>query len=202
MVQDFSFPCYIYVMKKVFIVHGFEGSPNGGWRPWLMAELEKLDIYACALSMPDPAHPSPDEWVAEIARHVERNRGDEIYLVGHSLGVPAILRYLESMPETLSVSGAVLVSGPCIKTEHEVLAPFFDPPFDLTAIKSRVQKFAIIHGDNDPVVPLDQAQTLSKELRAPLTIVPNGCHLNGSAGWYALPQCLEALMYMTTKAPA
>lgn len=184
-------------MKKVFIVHGFEGSPNGGWRPWLMAELEKLDIYACALSMPDPARPSPDEWVAEIARHVERNRNDEIYLVGHSLGVPAILRYISTMPKADVVSGAVLVSGPCSKTKRDVLAPFFEPPFDFDAIRSRVAKFAIIHGDNDPVVPLDQAQTLSKELRAPLTIVPNGAHLNGSAGWLALPQCLEALQAFT-----
>ncbi len=72
-------------MKKVFIIHGFEGSPNGGWRPWIMAELEKKDIYACALSMPDPENPLCSEWVAEIQRHVQRNKGDEIYLVGHSL---------------------------------------------------------------------------------------------------------------------
>jgi len=44
-------------MKKVFIIHGFEGSPNGGWRPWLMAELEQHDVYACALSMPNPDNP-------------------------------------------------------------------------------------------------------------------------------------------------
>ncbi|MBI4599005.1 alpha/beta hydrolase, partial [Candidatus Uhrbacteria bacterium] len=82
-------------MKKVFIIHGFEGSPNGGWRPWLMAELEKQEIYACALSMPMPENPVCDEWVGEISRHIERNSDDKIYLVGHSLGVPAILRYLE-----------------------------------------------------------------------------------------------------------
>ena len=45
-------------MKKVFIVHGFEGEPNGGWRPWLMGELAKKDIYACALPMPIPSSPN------------------------------------------------------------------------------------------------------------------------------------------------
>jgi hypothetical protein len=34
-------------MKKVFIIHGFQGKPNGGWRPWLEGELALLDIYAC-----------------------------------------------------------------------------------------------------------------------------------------------------------
>ena len=26
-------------MKKVLIVHGLGSKPNGGWRPWLLAEL-------------------------------------------------------------------------------------------------------------------------------------------------------------------
>ena len=73
-------------MKKVFIIHGFEGSPNGGWRPWLMGELEKHDIYACALSMPNPENPVCPEWIAEISRHVDQNNNDEVYLIGHSLG--------------------------------------------------------------------------------------------------------------------
>jgi predicted alpha/beta hydrolase family esterase len=71
-------------MKKVFIIHGFEGHPNGAWRPWLMAELEKRDIYACALSMPSPEKPVCAEWVEEISRNVLRNKNDEICLVGHS----------------------------------------------------------------------------------------------------------------------
>jgi len=74
-------------MKKVFIIHGLGGNPNGGWRPWLMAELEKQEIYACALSMPTSENPICKEWVDEISRHIERNSGDDIYLVGHFLGV-------------------------------------------------------------------------------------------------------------------
>lgn len=72
-------------MKKVFIIHGFEGSPNGGWRPWLMSELEKKDVYACALAMPHSENPLCSEWVQEIERHVIQNKEDDIYLVGHSL---------------------------------------------------------------------------------------------------------------------
>lgn len=61
-------------MKKVFLIHGFQGSPNGGWRPWLMAELKKQDVYACALSMPDPENPVCAEWVLEISRHIEMRK--------------------------------------------------------------------------------------------------------------------------------
>lgn len=184
-------------MKKVFIIHGFGGSPNGGWRPWLMGELEKKDIYACALSMPDPENPICAEWVGEISRHVERSIDDDIYLIGHSLGVPAILRYLESSPVTTKVFGAILVSGPSEKIgENEKLDDFFDGPFDFKTIKSKVQKFVIIHGDNDPNVPLANAETLSQELNGDLIVITNGGHLNGSNGWNTLPQALEALNTM------
>lgn len=182
-------------MKKVFIIHGFQGSPNGGWRPWLMSELEKQDVYACALSMPKPNEPVCSEWVEEISRHVEINKNDDIYLVGHSLGVPAILRYLEKS-EIFSIKGVVLVSGPLEKNNNRKIDTFLETSFDFETIKSKCESFAIIHGDNDPNVPLNNAETLSKGLNGELIIVKNGGHLNGSAGWIMLPQCLEELNKM------
>jgi len=183
-------------MKKVFIVHGFEGSPNGGWRPWLMAELAKLDIYAAALSMPDPQKPVLAEWVREIARHIDRNRRDELYLVGHSLGVPAILRYLESSGPDMKIAGVVLVSGPCEPVDNEKIKDFLAAPFDFAAIRGKVGTRAVIHGDNDTLVPLAHAEKLSRGLEARMTIIKNGGHLNGSSGWLKLPEGLRELSQM------
>lgn len=50
-----------------------------------MAELEKREIYACALPMPTPENPICAEWVHEIERQVIQTQEDDIYLVGHSL---------------------------------------------------------------------------------------------------------------------
>lgn len=178
--------------KKVFIVHGFEGSPNGGWRPWLMTELNKKDVYAGALSMPKPDNPVLEEWVEEISRQVEMCKDDEIYLVGHSLGVTAILRFLEKT-EMNNVLGSVLVSGVSEKIGNLKIDSFLEKDFDFEKIKSKCKSFSIIHGDNDPFVPLNDAKTLSEKLSGELIIVENGGHLNGSAGWLTLSQCLDAL---------
>lgn len=183
-------------MKKVFIIHGFDGSPNGGWRPWLMAELAKIDIYACALSMPAPENPVCAKWIDEISRNIERNKNDEIYLVGHSLGVPAILRYLESEKTKSEIAGAILVSGPSENNGNKKISDFLDGSFDFSEIKLRCKKFFVIHGDNDPLVPLDNAKFLSEQFGCELVTVKNGGHLNGSSGWFSLPQCLEALTKM------
>lgn len=179
-------------MKKVFIIHGFEGIPNGAWRGWLMQELEKQDIYECALPMPTPEAPVQQEWVDEISRIIEMNKNDDLYLVGHSLGATAILRYLETMNR--KITGVILVSGPIVKTMNRKIDNFLETPFDFETIKTKAEKFVVIHGDNDPYVPIaDHGDICSKELDAEYMIVKNGGHLNGSAGYHVLPECLEVL---------
>lgn len=184
-------------MKKVFLVHGFEGEPNGGWRPWLMRELDAQDIYACALPMPTPYTPIVSEWVKELERVIDSPK--ETVLVGHSLGAAAILRYLEVTKD--QILGAVLVSGPIEMVEHnskgkslEKMRNFFDTPFDFEKIKRQCGSFVIIHGDNDTVVPFSHAERLSEALEGKLVTVPNGLHLSGGAGWYELPDAREAVL--------
>lgn len=183
-------------MKKVLIIHGLSGTPNGGWRPWLMAELEKKDIYACALAMPSPDEPAVYEWLDEIERHVTAQ--DDVYLIGHSLGATAILRYLEN-PKSCPISGAILVSGPFHPTANKKVENFLNKPFNFDAIKKKCPLFAIIHGDNDTVVPLEDGKQFADQLECSLMIVKNGQHLNGSAGWVQLPDCLRALQKMIIK---
>jgi len=189
-------------MKKVFIIHGFYGSPNGGWRPWLMSELAKKDIYACALPMPDPDKPKKEEWVKTIAGAVGVPN-EEIFLVGHSLGVPAILRYLETLDKNQKIGGAVLVSGPVSilngenkESKLRKVDNFLDTPFNFDYIKQKSKSFVVIHGDNDEKVPFEHALIISKNLSGILISVPNGGHLNGSVGWHELPQLLESLEKM------
>lgn len=179
-------------MKKVYIIHGFQSNPNGGWRTWLMDELSKFDVYACALPMPNPNNPVPAEWVAEIARVAERDPKDKIYLVGHSLGVPAILKFLEKT-KTKNVKGIVLVSGPVYKTSKKKVQAYLKDSFDFVGIRNKVKKIAVIHGDNDQNVSFEQGEFLAKELKGKLIEIKNGGHLNGSSGWVQLPQCLEVL---------
>ncbi len=186
------------VMKKVFIVHGFQGTPDGGWRPWLVKELTKQNISSEALAMPRADNPVCSEWVDEISKHLKINKNNEIYLVGHSLGTTAILRYLES-GEAECVYGAVLVSGPSESNGNTKIESFLNKGFDFENIKEKCKKFVIIHGDDDPVVSFSNAETLSRELGGELVVVKKGGHLNGSAGWIKLPQCLDALNGMMEK---
>ena len=185
-------------MKKVFMIHGFEGEPNGGWRPWLMWELAKKDVWACALPMPTPDKPEREQWIETIMKAVDIPT-EEVFLVGHSLGVPAILRYLESLNKNQKIGGAVLVSGPAFKIKkngYEKVNEFLNVPFDFEHIKNVCKNFIVIHGDNDMDVPFSNAEYLSKNLSCELIPIPNGKHLAGHDGFYELPILLESLEKM------
>src|SRR5262249_6799203 len=72
-------------------------------------------------------------------------------------------------------------------------ASFLDRPFDWERIRARAGVSRVYHGANDPYVPLDMAQALASELQAPLTIIPNGGHLNALAGFTKFDKLLQDL---------
>lgn len=180
------------------MMHGFNGSPNGGWSPWLMGELANNDIWSCSLAMPTPDAPVKEEWMKTINDAVKEPI-EEIFLVGHSLSATTILRYLESLPKGSKIGGVVLVSGPILKIEkegYENVNRFLEQSFDFEHIKNSCSNFAIVHGDNDKSVPFSEAEYLASKFSCDLISVKNGGHLNGSAGWNKLPQVLESLLKM------
>lgn len=185
-------------MKKVFMIHGFQGRPNSNWFTWLMEELSKESIYACALPMPTPDVPVKSEWVKVINEAVGIPR-EGIFLVGHSLGVPAILRYLESLDKDSKIGGVVLASGltSLIKeVGYENVNKFIETTFDFEHIKNTCKNFVVIHGDNDENVPFSDAEFLADKLSCKLISIPNGGHLNGPDGFYKLPEALGSLLKM------
>lgn len=190
-------------MKKVFIVHAFKGSPNGGWKPWLMGELDKLDVYACALAMPKPDEPQCTEWVVEIQRNIPEINED-VFLVGHSLGCAAILNYLENLKTDKKFGGVFFVAGPTevLETENpnsiaRKFDNFFTHPFDFNKIKNTSKHFVFIHGDDDSKVPIQHAEKASQQLGGELVIVKGGNHLSGWNGYYSLPQLLDKFIEIT-----
>lgn len=183
---------------KVLLIHGLGGEPNGGWRPWLMAELAKHNIYAYALAMPNPDQPILEDWLQELQHQIDLDPQAHYILVGHSLGGATILRYFERQANT-RVKAAILVSSPVKVRPEGVGQGFLDKDFDLGQVKANMPALSIVHGDNDSVVPHLEAEIASQQLGAPIITIPNGQHLNGSAGWTELPQVLhQALQHINT----
>jgi predicted alpha/beta hydrolase family esterase len=173
-----------------------------------MHELALKNIPAYSLLMPNTQNPVAREWVAEIDKQID-NDSEDVILVGHSLGVSAILRYLEKFP-TRRFKGAVFVSGFVEKLEVDnpesvfrKIDDFVDPAIIFHDIRKTAQKFVVIHGEKDTIVPLVYTEQIVQGLGAELVVVKDGDHFSQKTQpiCYELPPVLESILNIINLTP-
>lgn len=180
-------------MKKVIIVHGYTGYPDKNWFPWLRSELEKQGVEVIVPAMPHTEAPQLSEWLPYLQEVVGEPTSD-VYLVGHSLGCIAILKYLETI--NTQVGGAILVSGFAEPIHFMELNNFFVDELNDEKIIENAKQIILINSDNDEHVPLWQGQKMAERFKAKLIILNNAGHINERSGFKALPIVLIEIQKM------
>lgn len=186
-------------MKRVFIVHRWGGSANSDWYPWLKRELQLHNFQVVVPEMPEADTPEIGRWVPALAEAVSEAEGD-VYFVGHSVGCQTIARYLETLPEGKKVGGVVFVAPWFVRLtnlgpEEETIAkPWLETPINWEKVKSRADRFLVIHSDNDPYVPGENIDFLNGKLGAEVIIEHNKGHFDEDSGIKELPSALEAIL--------
>ena len=168
-------------MKRAVILHGTDGVPDESWRPWLWGKLEGegYEVWIPAL----PGNHTPNREVYGDFLFGQSWDFTDNLVIGHSSGAVEVLNLLmdERCPKVkMGVMVGAWAGG--VPNGYDKDTKDFDnlfPPegFDFERIKSKAEKFAFLHGDNDPYCPLEQAKFLAEKLDASLTVVPNGGHL-------------------------
>lgn len=189
-------------MKRLYIIHGWQGYPEEGWFPWLKKEAESKGFKTEVPAMPNTEEPKIEEWVSYLKRLVGKADKDT-YFVGHSIGCQAILRYLESTDKR--VGGIVFVGGwihllPASyeeKEDKEIAKPWLETTINWNKIKNN--KFICIFSDNDPYVPVGDSKIFKEKLEAKIIIEHDMGHFSESDGdkIKKLPIVLESLLELS-----
>ena len=167
-------------MKRAIIVHCWEGYPDYCWYPFVKKELENRGFEVSVPAMPETDLPEMGRWIPRL-QEVAGEPDGELYLIGHSIGCAAIMRYLETLGEKQKVGGVVLVAGFTENVGYKEIQSFFETPLDLEKIKTKVQKgFVAIQSDNDPFVDLKYADILKEKLDAEVFIKHDMKHFSGA----------------------
>ena len=190
-------------MKRVFIIHGWSGSPEGGWLGWLKGALEAEGFKAIAPQMPGADEPKIETWIPFLAELVGAPDGDTFF-VGHSIGCQTIMRYLQTIYPK-KTGGAVFVAGwfnlkglegP---DEEKLASSWMTAPINFEKIKTAAGKFLAILSDTDPYVPIGDAEIFKEKLGAEVIIETGKGHFTSDDGAADLPIALEKLLEMAEK---
>jgi uncharacterized protein len=181
-------------MKTAIILHGTLGSPDGNWFTWLKSELENKGLQLWLPQLPHAEQPSLNEWYKFIQKECPFAINEETLIVGHSSG--AILALIIAQNNTKKVGAIVDVSvfhDNSLRWEPN--NKLFDRQFDWGAIRQGANNLLFIHSDNDPYVPLNQAQFVANNCQAELVMIPGQGHFNleKSEDYRQFPQLLELM---------
>jgi len=180
---------------KVFIFHGSYGSPEENWIPWLKKQLEEQGFTVFAPRFPTPEGQSLEEWNS-VFKEFEKELDEESILVGHSIGPAFILRLLERIEVKVKacffVAGFIgLLGDPKF---DEINKTFVEAQFNWEKIRSNCDSFTVFHSDNDPFVPIENAEEIARGLEIKVELVKNAGHFNTSAGYECFPLLMEKIL--------
>jgi predicted alpha/beta hydrolase family esterase len=179
-------------MKTAVICYGHYGHPGENWFPWLKGKLEELGFNVVVPNFPTPENMSLQTWL-KVFEEFKPLLDEESLLIGHSVGSTFLLTVLEQLQKP--VKAVFLVSGLLRSVRSEEFNPFlvsfWDKQFDWQKIKVNAPHFFVFHADNDPYIPLEQAEELAEKLDTELILVKGAGHFNESTGYKEFPLLLK-----------
>lgn len=182
---------------RIFLIHGWSGSPHKDWLPWATTELSNLGYKVIAPQMPETDTPTIRSWVDYLTHVVGEIKDNDIF-VGHSIGCQTILRYLE---RTVGQADKVILVAPWFTLSNlddekmwQIADPWLKTPVDFAQIRSKANQFTAIFSDNDPWVPYQENVALFRENLNPEIITLSGKgHMTSDEGVIQLPALLTSV---------
>lgn len=182
------------------LLHGFTGSVEANFFPWLKQELTKKSKKVWAENMPDTSDPTIDKQVDFVLKNAEFN--ENTVLLGHSLGSVVALKIVERLKTP--IKKLVLAAGfaePGFLDHKRPFEPQIVPSeFDFEAIKKNIGETILLRAKNDTAVPRERSEFVKSKIGG--TIVDfeaNDDHITGEIEPEVLRALVDSISVFTTR---
>lgn len=158
---------------RIIYIHGNQTAHwSFAWAAWLKQELEKKRYSTFFETFPDSIIARSEYWLPFLKDHVKAGEND--VLVGWSTGAVAAMRYAE----TNKIMGSALISPSYtdLGDEMEKQGGYFTTAWDWQSIKENQKQIALFYGDDDPYIPQEQFEFISKQLGSKTIKIPGAKH--------------------------
>lgn len=167
-------------MKQVLIIHGGESfnsydqyikhlktapvdykklTLQKKWKPWIAEQMTEADVLLP--TFPNGYNAVYDEWKIYFERLIPF-LGNNVQLVGHSLGAMFLEKYLHKSPLTQKVRRLILISG--VYDEDIVGDNGSFLVGDATGLEKSAEEIHLFHSKDDPVVPFSELAKFQADL--------------------------------------
>lgn len=149
--------------RNFVLLHGYTGSVEANFFPWLKEKLSKVSTSVWAENLPHTNAPDVEkqaQFVLDNARFDENT-----VLLGHSLGAAVALKVVEKLKSP--IKKLVLAAGFMQPGFTDHARPFeasFHWEFDSEAIKKNVEEIIILRASNDYAIPAERADYIKSQI--------------------------------------
>jgi len=157
--------------RRYIFVHGFGGSSESNFFPWLKQQLEEQGHHVVALDLPHTDTPNVQEQAEYVFAHTDID--EYTVIVAHSLGGPVTFRVLEQLSKRIA---KVVLVDPVVRPEFNdgeresvQVSDSFD--FDFQKIKHAAREFVILGDAQHVTIKGEHLEELAKILDARLVTV-------------------------------
>jgi predicted alpha/beta hydrolase family esterase len=164
-------------MKRAIIIHGWGSNGNDWWFAKEKKILEGKGYKVENPTMPNTLMPQKEIWLKILD---DFKPDEETILIGHSLGCPTILRYLEKSKKTVNKVFLIAPFAKDLGIDFVPIKNFVDKPFDWQTIRMNALDFYVVTQEGDAWTPVEYGIEVANKTGANLTIVKGDDHLQES----------------------
>ncbi len=106
-------------LDNFIFLHGFNGSPKEDWFPWIKKKLETKEDKVQVPELPNSDNPKLKDWLEKLSKTTQKEKLEDLIIVGHSLGGSLLLRFLEELPKNKKIKKAIFIATVTKKLKPE-----------------------------------------------------------------------------------
>lgn len=181
------------------LLHGFTGSVEVNFFPWLKEELGKRGNSVWAQNLPNTNDPNIEEQVEFVLKNASFDANT--ILVGHSLGNVVALRVLEKLQNPIKkVILAAAFAEPGFLDHERIFEKKTDWSFDFAKIKRNVKDVVLLRASNDTAVPQERSEFIRSKIGGVIVdFRAEDDHITGEKEPVLLQNVVNSLKVFTTR---
>ncbi len=173
------------------LLHGYTGSPNKNFFPWLKKELESRGYNVFVPKLPNTNKPNINKQVEHVLKNEKFD--ENTVLLGHSLGSVVALKVVENLK--VKIKKLILAAGfidSKLISNDKPYKKSFNWKFDFEKIKRNVGEIIILRDLKDTEIRKEQAERIYNALGGNLINFEAGEeHITGNEEPVVLNHCLN-----------